>query len=141
MIETPAPGEDEEIVVRCHHMPPALLNLLTEFKTTGHMLVAYVNAQIHRVPPKDVYYIETVDNKTFLYCQDMVLESKQKLYELEAMGMRDFLRISKSCIINLSKIKTLVPALGGRFDAVLTNGERVIISRQYMAGLKKELGI
>jgi DNA-binding LytR/AlgR family response regulator len=53
----------------------------------------------------------------------------------------DFLRISKSVIVNLSKIKSLSPALSGRFEAALDNGEKVIISRQYVGDLKKRLGI
>ena len=71
-----------------------------------------------------------------------VYESKQKLYELEeSLANSDMLRISKSVMLNLSKIKSLSPALNGRFEAILDNGERVIISRQYVAGLKKRLGI
>lgn len=44
-------------------------------------------------------------------------------------------------MLNLSKIISLNPALNGRFEAVLDNGERVIISRQYVGSLKKRLGI
>jgi DNA-binding LytR/AlgR family response regulator len=53
----------------------------------------------------------------------------------------DFLRISKSVILNLSKVQKLIPALSGRFEAVLHNGLKVIISRQYVTELKKRLGI
>ncbi|MGL5255373.1 MAG: LytTR family DNA-binding domain-containing protein, partial [Brevinema sp.] len=68
--------------------------------------------------------------------------SKQKLYELEEnLANGDFLRVSKSLIINLSKIKSLSPALSGRFEATLFNDEKVIISRQYMGNLKKRFGI
>ncbi len=65
-----------------------------------------------------------------------------KLYELEGMLTgSDFLRISKSVIVNLSKIQKLIPALSGRFEAVLMNDLKVIISRQYVNELKKRLGI
>jgi len=97
---------------------------------------------IHRVDPKDIYYIETVDSKTFLYCEKDVYESKQKLYELEeTLISGDFLRISKSVIVNLSKIKSLSPALSGRLEAVLQNSEVVIVSRQYVGELKKNFGL
>lgn len=83
-----------------------------------------------------------MENKTFFYCKEAVYESKQKLYELEeSLANSDMLRISKSVMLNLSKIKSLSPALNGRFEAILDNGERVIISRQYVAGLKKRLGL
>ena len=105
-------------------------------------LVANLGTQIHRIRPSDIYYIEVVENKTFLYCREEVYEAKQKLYELEeSLENSDLLRVSKSVMLNLSKIKCLSPALNGRFEAILDNGERVIISRQYVAGLKKRLGI
>jgi DNA-binding LytR/AlgR family response regulator len=141
IIEKPASGEDEQIIVKCHNISPELFAALSKLSTQSNMLTAYVGSEIHRLAPADVYYIESVDNKTFLYCEREVYESKQKLYELEELAMPDFLRISKSVIVNLSKIKSLAPALSGRFDAVLANGERVIISRQSVVELKKRLGI
>jgi DNA-binding LytR/AlgR family response regulator len=107
----------------------------------GSLLIVYKGSEIHRVAPTDVFYIETVDNKTFLYCEENVYEIKQKLYELEELKMKDFLRISKSTIVNLSKIKSLIPSMSGRLEAVLSNGERVVISRQYVSVLKKNLGM
>jgi len=142
VIEEPLGDEEEQIIIKCRVMRPEILNLINALKSHEVMLTAYINNEIHIVLPSDIYYIETVDNKTFLYCKNEVYESKQKLYEMEEMlGTGDFLRISKSVIINLSKIKSLSPALSGRLEAVLRNGEKVIISRQYVGALKKKLGI
>jgi len=105
------------------------------------MLVAYIDNETHRVSPSEVFYIEAVDKKTFLYSERNVYESKQKLYELEELAMNDFFRISKSVIVNLSKIKSLIPSFSGRVEAVLINKEKVIISRRYVSELKKALGI
>ena len=44
-------------------------------------------------------------------------------------------------IINLDMIKYLSPAFGGRFEALLENDEKVIISRQYVPVLKERLGL
>ena len=46
-----------------------------------------------------------------------------------------------SGILNLDKIKSLSPAFGGRFEALLKNGEKTVISRQYVGVLKKKLGL
>lgn len=141
IIEEPQEGEEEQILVKCRLMPPELLRALTLLKVQ-QALVAYDGNEIFRISPTNIYYIEAVDNKTFLYCRDKVYESKQKLYELEeTFANSDFLRVSKSAILNLSKIKSLSPALSGRFQASLENGERIIISRQYVSELKKKLGI
>ena len=141
IFEEPPAGADERIIVQCHNISPELLNMLNSLKTPSNMLVAYIDNEIHRVNPSDIFYFEAVDKKTFIYCERDVYESKLKLYELEELAMKDFFRISKSVIVNLSKIKSLIPSFSGRVEAVLTNKEKVIISRQYVSELKEALGI
>jgi len=141
-ITPPQPGEEEQIIIKCNNIPPELLHLLNAFTTRNNLLIGYTGSGIHRVAPMDIFYIETVDNKTFLYCEKDIYESKQKLYELEStLSGGDFLRISKSVIVNLSKIKSLSPSISGRLEAALMNGETVIISRQYVGELKKSFGL
>lgn len=94
------------------------------------------------VEPEDVYYFEAVDQKVFAYCSSEVYQVKSRLYELlEELPGREFLRVSKSSILNLNKIRRLAPAFGGRYEALLENGEKVIISRQYVGMLKEKLGV
>lgn len=141
VIEEPREGEEEQVIFRCHELTADVLRIISVIKEQ-ESLIAYDNGEIYRIPPNDIYYIEAVDNKTFLYPKDKVYESKQKLYELEELLTNiSFLRISKSIIVNLGKISSLRPALNGRFEAVLLNSEKIIISRQYVNDLKKRLGI
>jgi DNA-binding LytR/AlgR family response regulator len=69
-----------------------LLRIIAQLKAQE----ALVAISGQRNPPTEalaVYYIESVDNKTFLYLKDKVYESKQKLYELEEiLAAGDFLR-------------------------------------------------
>jgi DNA-binding LytR/AlgR family response regulator len=141
VIEEPQEDEEEQVIFKCRQMTPEVLRIIAVLKAQD-TLIAYDKSDIHRIWPSAVYYIEVVDNKTFLYCKEKVFESKQKLYEFEEiLANSSFLRISKSLIVNLSKIKSLRPALNGRFEAALENGEKVIVSRQYVGDFKKRLGI
>lgn len=90
----------------------------------------------------EIYYFESVDNVVFAYCKDEVYETKSRLYELEEkLSMTSFMRSSKSMIINLNKIESLSPIINGRFQALLKNKEKVMISRQYVGKLKEKLGL
>ncbi|MCL2373603.1 MAG: LytTR family transcriptional regulator DNA-binding domain-containing protein [Defluviitaleaceae bacterium] len=141
IFEEPPAGAEEQIIVQCRNITPQLMNILNTIKQPDNMLVAYIDNEIHRVSPSDVFYFEAVDKKTFVYCAREVYESKLKLYELNEMAMNDFFRVSKSVIVNLRKIKSIIPSFSGRVEAVLENKERVIISRQYVSELKKVLGL
>lgn len=138
----PNTNEEDEIIIKCHHLDDAILQLIYNLKAQTNPLAGVYEGKIHMINPSDVFYFETVDNKTFIYCQETVFECKLKLYELEALFTHtNFFRASKSTILNLLKIKNLAPAFNGRFEALLKNGEKVIISRQYVPDLKKKLNL
>lgn len=141
-IEVPKPGEEDEIIVRCASLDEKMMNLIYSLKSDQDKLTGYVEDKIVKLSPKDIYYFESVDNKVFAYTAKTTYEVHKKLYEIEeSYSHTDFLRISKSGIVNVSKIAYLKPTLNGRFEATLKNGEKIIISRQYVVNLKEKLGI
>ncbi len=141
-IEPQAPGQEDEIVIRCAEPDEELMELIYQLTARRKPLTGYIDGGMVKLPPKEIYYFESVDNRVFAYCETQVYEVKQKLYELEARyPYSDFLRISKSVIVNISKIVLLSPAFGARLEAKLKNGEKVMISRQYVPDLKRKLGL
>lgn len=142
IIEDINPEEEEQIILRVRNLDEPLLKLISELKMEQKKLVGIKDGIITMVEPKNVYYFEGVDNKVFIYCKQTVYETKLKLYEIEADYVNtNFFRASKSVILNISKIKSLSPAFSGRFEALLFNGEKVMISRQYVGELKIKLGL
>lgn len=141
-IETPKEGEEDEIIVRCSTLDDRLMKLISSLKTESFQLTGYVDDKIVKLSPKDVFYFESVDNRVYAYAGKGVYEVHKKLYEIEEEYTNtDFLRISKSAIVNVAKIAYIRPLLNGRFEAKLKNDEKIIINRQYVMELKKKLGI
>ncbi len=134
--------EEEEVIIKCHEINDDVTSLVERLKPTEQILLGSRDNEVFRIPIKDIYYIESVDNKTFIYLQKSVFDCKLKLYEIEAMisGSKLF-RCSKSMIINLAKIRSVSPSVNGRFEAKLLNGEVAVISRQYVSVLKRKLGM
>jgi DNA-binding LytR/AlgR family response regulator len=132
----------EEIVIRCHEIDDEINEIVNKLESENLVVLGYQNEKVHRIKLSDIYYFEAVDGKVFSYCLDKVYEVKQKLYELEELCKgRHCFRASKSTILNLAKITSIHPSISGRFEAVLDNGERAVISRQYVPVLKKMLGL
>ncbi len=140
-IEAPKPGEEEEIIVRCTDLDERVLKLIQVLRTEDK-LTGYIDDKIVKLSLEGIYYFEAVDNKVFAYTAKETYEVHKKLYEIEqAFEHTDFLRISKSVIVNIAKIAYVKPIFNGRFEAKLKNDEKVIVSRQYVSDLKKKLGI
>ncbi|MBQ4523970.1 MAG: LytTR family transcriptional regulator [Lachnospiraceae bacterium] len=80
--------------------------------------------------------------KVFAQDEKGVYSIPSKLYELEEI-LEDtrFMRISKSEIVNLKKIKKLDLSLTGTIKIILSNGKETYTSRRNVSRLKKALGI
>ena len=80
----------------------------------------------------DIYYIDTVDRKTFAYTKDMCVEIKEALRDfIEDYADVGFARISKSSVVNIYKIKKLQGDLNMRVIIFLKNDEKLIMNRSY----------
>ena len=142
IIEALADGAEEEIIIRTNTIDRDIINLIYAVKAGRNKITAFDENEIVQLDSKEIYYFESVDNKVYACCEKKVFEIKQKLYELEEIYKQtDFVRVSKSMIVNISKVNKIVPMFNGRLEGVLSNDEKVIISRQYVANLKKKLGI
>ena len=142
IIEDIGPDEEEAVIIRCREVDEAVMQLVNGLKLKKEKLTVRQGEKILQIEPGDIYYFEAVDNKVFLYLEKNVYETKLRLYELERrFAGTDFFRVSKSVILNLAKVKNFTPEFSGRFEALMKNGERVGISRQYVPLLKNKLGI
>ena len=135
-------GKDqpELLEIHCHHISDEVREIVAFVKSRQGQLTAVADEKQYEIAVADVFYIESVDNKVFLYTKNKVYETKQKLYELEdLLKGKHFLRVSKSTLLNLMKVSAIRPALNSRFTAVLYSGEQVVITRKYVPDLKKAL--
>lgn len=96
----------------------------------------------HLIDAREVFYIESVDKRCYIYTANDTYESPLRLYEWEdRLSDAGFFRGSKSQIVNIARIASLCPDFGGRMELTMQNGERLIISRQYAKPLKERLGL
>ena len=134
--------EEDEIIIKCHVVTDDILQLIQQMKFSTQAILGIDGEKIHKLSLNEIFYFETVDNKSFFYCRDHIYEAKLRLYEFEDMTMgTHFFRASKSVVLNSDKIDYIRPVISGRFEANLENGEKVMVSRQFVPDLKKRLGV
>ncbi len=130
----------EILEIRCHEISDEVREIVAFVKSRQGQLTGTADDRMYEIAVSDIFYIESVDNNTFIYCKNREYETKQKLYELEEMlREKHFLRVSKPVLLNLMKVSSIKPALNSRFTAVLFSGEQVVISRKYVPELKNAL--
>ncbi|MEG0774753.1 LytTR family DNA-binding domain-containing protein [Clostridium sp.] len=131
-----------EVLIRYNKKTHEINDLIDRIKNLDKKIVGYGEKKedIHVVDIGDVFYVESIDDSTFIYTETLVLKTKQRLYELEKIfGDSYFFRCNKSTILNICKIRELKPHINRTIIATMDNGEKVYISRVYVKKLKEIL--
>jgi DNA-binding LytR/AlgR family response regulator len=133
---------EEHAIFNVHQLSPTIKKVLDILKEEDYFLIGEAENALYKIPFSDILYIEVVDKRSFIYTVKQVYQNNDKLYQLEErLTSFDFIRASKSMLLNIEAIQAISPLLSGRFEARLTNEEKVAISRKYVPELKKGLGM
>lgn len=134
--------QEAEVTLKCAVIDEHIRQLAENIKNLDFTIKCkdengYINLNLN-----DIYYFESVDDKTFVYLKDKIYECSYKLYEIEQYcAVTGLVRISRSMIVNIYKIRSVKSSLNGRFSAKLINDEVLIINRHYVSDFKKKFGI
>ncbi|MBQ6813563.1 MAG: LytTR family transcriptional regulator [Methanobrevibacter sp.] len=90
---------------------------------------------------EDIYMIRVEEKQTKVYTKSRDYVIKKPLYQIEESLDTDFVRISKSVIVNLRKVERVSPSLKGMMFIELKNGLKDNISRKYISDFKKALDL
>ena len=86
----------------------------------------------------DVYYIENVERKLFIYSKDEVYRFDGSMSDIECRITDNALvRISRTCIMNTDHLKEIRQIRNSHLEAVMDNDEKLIVSRKYLPDIKR----
>ena len=134
------PGIREvEITIRCSMLDERLSSLVKQIQLFAFAVPAEKDGRTYALAPEEIFYFESVDEKSYACCEREVYACPLKLYELEArLANTSFVRVGKGLLLNSSKVQSVAPLLGGRLEAQLENGEKAVVSRHYVPAFKAQ---
>lgn len=133
--------EDEQAVISAVTITEDIQNAIDILDNNCRVIPVLSDGETVMCKTDKIYYIESVDKRSYVYTKENCYETKYRLYELEDVLSTSFFRCSKAMIINIRKIKSVKGELNGRMNAELLNGEQIVISRAYVKELKRKLGL
>ncbi len=123
--------DQEEAVIKAVEITDEISGAVELLEGDAKGFAVSKDGKTYILKASNVYYIESVDKKTFVYTRQGCYDTKYRLYELEVLLGGYFVRCSKSMIVNLRKVRNVKSQISGRIDATLINDEVVVISRGY----------
>lgn len=139
-LEQDSSCEDVEILIKYATMNKEIQHVSELLNSINSKIRCSIDGKEKLVNVSDIYYIESVDKRTFVYCEKEVYKTELRLYQiLQDLPSLSFTQISKSCILNLNMLDFIKPLLNSRMEAVLINGESLHITRKYLNTIKQAL--
>ncbi len=116
------------------------INIL-ESEDQSEMLAVKKGSDITLLELKDIFMFRVEERQVKVFTENSEYMVKKPLYQVEEGLTNDFVRISKTTIINLKKVRRVAPSLRGMMFIELKNGLKDNISRKYLPDFKKALDL
>lgn len=129
------------VVIFTNSITEEIQKIIATFEMHEKVISANDNERIIVLRPEEIYMVRIEQKEVVIYCESKKYTINKRLYELEDQLGKDFMRISKSTIINLKKIDCVEPSFNGMMYLLMKNGCKDYISRNYLPQFKKYLGI
>jgi two-component system, LytTR family, response regulator len=124
-------------------VPPPASELAAAAREPGHhveRLVVKDGTRVHIIPVTKLDYVEAQDDYVALASQGKKHLKQQTISSVEAaLDPKNFLRIHRSCIVNLERVAKLEPYGKDSHIAILHDGVRLPVSRAGYARLRAVL--
>ena len=138
-----APDLPEEIVIRAPEATEEVLHMQAEISKllTGGTEIAVCKGNTECfLSYREILFAETAENRTWVHTAKDSFACPLRLYELEEILPRNFMRASKSGIVNTALICSLLRTPTGIGEAAFRNTEkRIFISRMYFKPIRERI--
>ncbi|MBQ2831458.1 LytTR family DNA-binding domain-containing protein [Methanobrevibacter sp.] len=114
---------------------------ILESDDANDMLAVKKGSDIALLEFGDVYMFRVENKQVKVYTDNREYLIKKPLYQVEESLGSDFVRISKTTIVNLKKVERVAPSLKGMMFIQLKNGLKDNISRKYLPDFKQALDL
>ena len=78
-------GEQEQVLICCREVTEEVREIAAFIRSRQGTLSGVQGEKQYEIPVSELYYIESVDGRTFLYTKAQVYETSYRIYELESL--------------------------------------------------------
>ncbi|MBQ5823889.1 MAG: LytTR family transcriptional regulator [Clostridia bacterium] len=133
-------NREEEVIVYAHERNE-LVESVEQLVSEETQLTGYSGKTAVRLYLNDVYCFTVESNKVYAVTETEKFEMKQRLYQLEKIADKAFVKINQSCIANIGKIDRFDASVSGTMRVNFKNGYTDYVSRRQLKSVKERLGL
>ena len=136
--------KEPDAVINSDELTPEIAALAREIAAFGNgrnVIIGNLDERMVIIEPEKIVLIRVESEKVYVVTEDETYRVGKRMYELLEVLGKEFMQVSKSAAINLSYLESVEPSFNGIMLLHMKSGEKEYISRKYVPGLRKYLGI
>lgn len=132
---------DEEILIYAHKKSEIIDEIERIAANAEAQLIGYLRGEIVKLDIRQIYCFSVEDGKLYAVCENQNYLIKARLYNVEQMLDKGFIKINQSSIANISKIKKFDASVSGTLKVIFKNGYTDYVSRRNIKKVKERIGL
>ena len=131
-------GQPLTVIIEYPKWSESVDNLVRKIGMMDISFIGRMDEKSVNISLSDIYYIENVDRKLFIYTETEVYRLDGSMADVESrIYDSSLVRISRTCIMNTDYLRQIQQIRNSHLEAVMDNGEKLIVSRKYLQDIKK----
>ncbi len=132
---------DEEILIYAHKKSEIIDEIERIAANAEAQLIGYLRGEIVKLDIRQIYCFSVEDGKLYAVCENQNYLIKARLYNVEQMLGKGFVKINQSSIANISKIQKFDASVSGTLKVIFKNGYTDYVSRRNIKKVKERIGL
>ena len=132
-----------EVIIKCpsiNENVSLIEQKIRDASTGSPNIIFYKDDKEYYLELGNILFFETEENNTYAHTRDNAYITRYRLYELEEMLAKNFIRVSKSTIVNIHHILSMSISFGTSYVLEFNKSHKqVYVSRRYKKALKQRL--
>lgn len=132
---------EEEIVIYAHQKNEMIFEIERMAQEKPLQLTGFLNEEIVRLEPQDIYCFTVEGGRLYAIGENEKYLIKARLYNIEEILDKSFIKINQSSIANVKKIQKFDASISGTLKVIFKNGHTDYVSRRNIKNVKERLGL
>lgn len=133
---------EKEIIIKASKKDDELQEIVASIKAVEskfNHLNGYIGETVYSLELKDILFFETNDHNVYAHTINNAFLIHYRLYELDENLPDNFLRVSKSSILNVDEIMSFSRSVMGNLVQFKNTYKQIYVSRRFVKDLKDKL--
>ena len=132
---------EEEIVIYAHQKNEMIFEIERMAQEKPLQMTGFLNEEIVRLELQDIYCFTVEGGRLYAIGENEKYLIKARLYNIEEILDKNFIKINQSSIANVKKIQKFDASISGTLKVIFKNGHTDYVSRRNIKNVKERLGL